>query len=166
MAKSLVAERFWNKVDKSGTCWLWTAGQRNASGYGGFLYNGKHSLAHRVSYEIEIGPVPDGLLVLHRCDNPLCVRPSHLFLGTNDDNMKDMAAKGRSPKGDNHCTRLRPELVRKGEAAPNARLTEDKVKEIRRRYNNEEAQALALDFGVSRDTIYGIVYRKKWKHVP
>ena len=86
---------FWEKVDKhaEGGCWVWT-GTRQVFGYGISL---RYRLAHRVSWEIANGPIPDGLWVLHRCDNPPCVNPAHLFLGTQTENMRDMTAKGRHP---------------------------------------------------------------------
>lgn len=88
-------ERFWAKVDKAGECWIWTGWQRG-KGYGGFeTESGTKVSAHRYSYEMAFGPVPAGLHVCHRCDNPPCVRPEHLFAGSNGDNMKDMYRKGR-----------------------------------------------------------------------
>ncbi len=85
-----VATRFWLKVDKTPTCWLWTAA-KDSDGYGKF----DRTRAHRASWTMANGPIPEGLYVCHRCDNPTCVRPDHLFLGTNTDNMRDKAEKQR-----------------------------------------------------------------------
>lgn len=89
-------KRFWSSVDKDGEngCWLWTRG-RNEHGYGVLDRKSGSGLAHRYSWELANGPIPTGLQVLHRCDNPPCVNPEHLFLGTRLDNMADMTAKGR-----------------------------------------------------------------------
>ena len=91
-------ERFWSYVKKTPHCWLWTA-SKIGKGYGNFSRSPKEAprttYAHRLSYEWEVGPIPSGMMVCHRCDNPLCVRPSHLFLGTNTDNMHDASIKGR-----------------------------------------------------------------------
>lgn len=87
-------ERFWSHVDKSGECWIWTA-SRVPWGYGKTVRNREETYAHRYSWEMAYGPIPDGMLVMHSCDNPPCVNPSHLLLGTPKDNMDDMRAKGR-----------------------------------------------------------------------
>lgn len=137
-------ERFWEKVDKSGDCWLWTGATIN-KGYGQIRIKGKSVLVHRVSYELHRGPIPKGLCVLHHCDNPLCVNPDHLFLGTKYDNVQDMIAKGRRSQ---------------------TKLTLDKVKEIRERVSNGETQiSLAKEFGVIQQTISDAVTRKTWKDV-
>lgn len=110
-------QRFWAKVDKSGDCWNWTAARYHVNGYGCFGLNGKIQGAHRVAWQFIRGPIPRGMWVLHRCDNRLCVRPEHLFLGTHQDNMNDMWRKGRgSPAlGKRNGRYTKPERTAKGE---------------------------------------------------
>ncbi|HXJ61904.1 MAG TPA: HNH endonuclease signature motif containing protein [Verrucomicrobiae bacterium] len=88
-------QRFWSKVEVSDDCWLWTS-DRKDTGYGQFHYLGKTSRAHRVAWILSYGDIPPGLNVLHTCDNPPCVRPDHLFLGTTKDNIEDKVTKGRA----------------------------------------------------------------------
>lgn len=99
--------RFWTKVKIAKQCWEWTASTYK-KGYGSFWLNGRNVRAHRFSYEMLIGPIPAGMKVLHKCDNPKCVRPDHLFLGTINDNNKDKARKNRANnqyRGITHCKR-------------------------------------------------------------
>lgn len=105
-------ERFWSKVKKTETCWVWTAGTfKYRNGYGQFRVRrgDPPAYAHRFAWELVNGPIPQGLHVLHRCDNPPCVNPAHLFLGTQIDNYRDMVSKGRSRsisdknRGKSHC---------------------------------------------------------------
>jgi hypothetical protein len=93
-------QRFWSKVDIRGEdeCWNWKAGKRH--GYGAYRLGNKQVSAYRYSYEISIGNIKQGMFVLHRCDNPSCVNPKHLFLGTQKDNMEDMTLKGRRARGE------------------------------------------------------------------
>lgn len=93
-ARAADPARFWKRAQKTDTCWLWT-GAVAGFGYGVCGSRGRRARAHRVAYTLEVGPIPPGMQVLHRCDTPRCVRPDHLFLGTQLDNMRDMHAKGR-----------------------------------------------------------------------
>lgn len=91
---SATLDRFWSKVDKSGSCWCWTA-YRKPTGYGVFKYNGKLHRAHRFALEVTHGEIPEGLVVRHKCDNPSCCNPEHLEIGTQADNMRDRTERGR-----------------------------------------------------------------------
>lgn len=93
---SVQIENFWSKVNKTSTCWEWSASCSN--GYGSCSFQGKPWRAHRLSYTLTYGEIPSGMLVCHKCDNPACVNPEHLFLGSHKDNFQDMVAKGRQPK--------------------------------------------------------------------
>lgn len=147
--------RFWAKVVEFGECWVWTAAA-TPKGYGTFGFLGKNVYAHRWSYSRYVGPIPYKKQVCHRCDNPRCVRPSHLFVGTPAENTADMVAKGRARGGSN-----------KGSDHPSAKLTEVDVMEIRKIYACREAtQAeLAERFGVVKGLIGLITRRKIWRHV-
>lgn len=96
----MVEKRFWEKVDKSGACWIWT-GCINTAGYGHVVINKKIRLAHRVAFEMCIGPACN-LCVRHKCDNPACVNPEHLLLGTHADNVADRVSRNRSAFGTKH----------------------------------------------------------------
>jgi hypothetical protein len=106
-------DRLWGQTDKTASCWLWT-GHTNDKGYGTLHVDSERGIqyVHRLSWELANGPIPDGLFVCHDCpggDNPACLNPNHLFLGTNRDNILDAKAKGRLATGDRHGTRLHPE---------------------------------------------------------
>lgn len=125
--------KFQAKVRKTATCWLWT-GAKSEFGYGNVRINKKYLRAHRVSYELANGPIPEDMCVLHRCDTPACVNPDHLFLGTLKDNSHDMWRKGRGnpPAGKRHGSITKPSSVGRGETHSQSRLTRSEVREIRR----------------------------------
>jgi hypothetical protein len=172
-----VLKRFWSYVFKTEECWLWL-GAKN-QGYGVLSLRGKFIYAHRFSYEIQRGIIPEGLYVLHHCDVRACIRPDHLFLGTHLDNLRDMVAKKRHmsharlealPRGEDHWSRKYPERRARGERQGAARLTEKKVREILQRFQAANGQhgiltRLAREFGMSRYAITCIVTRKSWTHV-
>lgn len=155
--KGLIS-RFWSKVDRRGAfeCWLWIGGLKS-NGYGQInddprddKYIGRKLAAHRVAYEIAFGPVPNGLHVLHRCDNRACVNPRHLFLGTHQDNMADMFAKGRHAHG---------------ESQPTRKLNQHQVRAIRWLAIHDAGSQvdLAREFGVSESNITQILMRRTWR---
>jgi len=150
-----VTALFWAKVDTTDIsgCWIWTAG-KNSKGYGNFWANNKEIKAHRFSWELHYGKIPKGQFVCHHCDNPSCIRPSHLFVGSNQDNMNDMIAKERSPQG------------LKGEKHPLSKLTEQEVLIIRSLGKRKISQMqIAAQFGVHQGLISNILLRKTWKHI-
>jgi hypothetical protein len=136
--------RFWEKVDKNGAngCWNWTAS--DVGGYGQFRLGLRMVQAHRISWELAFGEIPDKLHVLHQCDNPPCVNPAHLFLGTHQDNVDDRQQKGRTLVGEQHGKH---------------KLSDIQVAEIRRRYSTgKETQTdLAKVFGIAHSQISKIV---------
>jgi hypothetical protein len=160
-------ERFWSAVVKQAACWVYT-GRRDGAGYGALFVGrrGKrlHSVkAHRYSWELHNGPIPPGLCVLHRCDNPPCVNPVHLFLGTIKDNVDDMVAKGRHRHGPGDASRF-PAL--RGEQVPGAKLTAEVVREMRAgAAAGMTTRALAARHGVSQGAAWRVIRRLSWSHV-
>lgn len=158
-------ERFWRQVEKTDGCWLWL-GSKSARGYGKITIAGRTLSTHRLSWVFAHGEIPAGLYVLHHCDNPPCVRPDHLFLGTAADNAADAVAKGRWTTGSRNGAVLHPETRPRGERHPMARLTEDQVLQMRaKRDEGYTYQRLVEEFGVSKSTVANVVTRKKWRHL-
>ena len=151
-------QRFWEKVKrgKRNECWIWI-GSKIPQGYGNGWWNGYQELAHRISWIIANGNIPRELDVLHRCDNPPCVNPRHLFLGTAKDNALDMVEKGRFRSGN-----LR------GVQIGNSKLKDADILEIRRFYKTKEYTYTSLGrrYGVSYQQIANIISKKHWKHLP
>lgn len=158
--RGTLAQRFWPKVDRHGPdeCWPWLAAQAG-KGYGwigGGRERGHQGLyAHRVAWELAYGPIPEGLCVCHTCDNPACVNPAHLWLGTVQDNSDDMVAKGRVPS---YAHRI-------GEAAHNVKLTEAQVREIRSLVPGHTYAELGQRFDVHWSTIGDVVRHRSWAHI-
>ena len=158
-ARQTVSDRFWSKVNKTTSCWIWTGSKqlhrKYDAGYGYFSTAAKVVYAHRYSWELHFKSIPKGICVLHKCDNTLCVNPSHLFLGTHLDNSKDKYAKKREARGETHGL---------------AKLTEADVLRIRAAHAARKgrcygATMFAKEFGVDRLTINSIVMRKTWTHI-
>lgn len=145
------AERFWDKVDRSGECWTWTA-TRGLNGYGYLVVGPGHrsGLAHRLAYEFAHGSIPAGMLVRHTCDNPPCVRPEHLRLGTPAENVGDRLARGRQHRG---------------ERTGGARLTAEQVRAIRTLAATTSQRAIARMLGVNRATVADVLHGVTWTHV-
>ncbi|HEY1294713.1 MAG TPA: HNH endonuclease [Chloroflexota bacterium] len=167
--------RFWAKVATSTDgCWLWTAArQRNGYGkIGAGTHDAGTLLAHRVAWELVNGPIPNGLCVLHRCDNPPCVRPDHLFVGTIKNNAQDMARKGRgvlqqhperAARGTRNGAHTRPEKVLRGQRVGTSKLTWAEVERMRDEHRAGVRIAdLARAFGVSWSNVKWIVTGKHW----
>lgn len=149
-------------------CWEWT-GARSARGYGTLEIKNpdwpeSSVLLHRIAYQVCVEFIPDGLCVLHRCDNPPCIRPDHLFLGTNGDNIADKVQKGRQAAGQS-VRRNHAHL--KGEVIVTARMTAELVMLIRRRARNGESYAaIARDIGFSATQVSAAARGKSWSHLP
>jgi len=144
--------RFWSSVHRCDDehCWIWI-GPKQPYGYGVFSIKKRKWLAHRLSFKLTYGCFDSNMQVLHHCDNPSCVRPSHLFLGTPKDNMDDKVRKGRQLKG---------------ETVPQSKLTEDDIRAIRSaRSLGETLTSLATRFNVTDNNILHITLRRTWRHV-
>jgi len=153
MPAALTPEQFWARMTKGGAaeCWLWTS-LRNKQGYGQIHFRGRWHRAHRLAWTLTHGPIPEGLWVLHRCDNPPCCNPAHLFLGNRVDNMQDASHKGRLSTS--RCA---------GEANGNVKLTREDVARVQQALGQGASQYdLAAAFGVTQSVISKINTGKHW----
>lgn len=164
-----LAARFWEKVERGApdACWPWRANM-GTDGYGKFWRDGKSHHASRIAWELTFGPIPEATNnVLHRCDNPRCCNPAHLFVGTRRDNRQDMLRKGRGLAGDRHPFRTNPEAILRGESHPMAKLTADDIRAIRAAGERRApATALASIYGVTAGTIRAIWRHAIWRRLP
>lgn len=152
-------DRFWSKVDKSGECWEWMASKR-PEGYGWFRLGGRMHSAHRISLMLQGIDLSKSICVLHHCDNPSCVRPSHLFLGDRADNAKDRNNKNRQSKGIKHS------MACSGEAHGSSILKNNDVKEIRRLCAQGVIHRdIAEKYGVHKSLISKVNLRSSWAYV-
>lgn len=167
-----LAQRFAHHADASAGadgCWPWS-GHASAAGYGQIRWQRRMLKASRVSWMLAFGPIPDGLFVCHRCDNPPCVNPAHLFLGTHSENMADKIAKGRHARGEKHSSAIKASALYyantpRGErhSRPHARLGVSQILEIRAA--TESQSVLARRYSVSQPTINDIRRRRTWTHI-
>jgi hypothetical protein len=152
--KKTLEQRFWEKVDKRvpDECWLWK-GACNPNKYGHLRVGKKEITASRIAWILTNGPIPEGLCVLHSCDNPPCCNPLHLFLGTNLDNVRDKEKKGRG-------------IYVNGERCGMSKLTTEKIIEIRKMHKGGlSGIKLAAIFGIGKSEIYNIINHNNWKHI-
>jgi hypothetical protein len=151
MTAKVTTEAFWKKAvfNQANNCLEWNE-SKNRQGYGRIKINGKSLRAHRYSYELTYGDIPDGMDVLHKCDNPACINPKHLFLGNDKDNVSDAIAKGRH---------INPKTIYK--------LTADQIREIKNKYipNIYSIRKLAREYKVSYWAIQSILHGVNWKNV-
>lgn len=158
---SKLTQRFWSKVQKGDECWEWQA-SGDRWGYGQIKHQGVMRLAHRVSWEMHHGAIPEGMQVCHRCDNRKCVRPDHLFLGTQRENVKDMHAKGR--QGVSQGQRL--SKANEKRRMEGVKLTVESVRGIRAdKARGDTVAAISEKYGVNHMTIWKVTTGRTWKHV-
>lgn len=165
--------KFWSKVQRSNVdeCWPWTAGL-SSDGYGRLWIDRRPLKSHRVAKFLTTGTSPPDC-VLHKCDNPPCCNPDHLFDGTPQDNVADMVAKGRTASGDRNGMRTHPESRRRsddhcarGAGNGNSKLTEDSVRDIRdRSAKGQTRDAIAAMFGITKQSVWNVIRGRTWKHV-
>lgn len=149
LSREEAEKRFSARIGRvtSAGCWVWT-GKPDSEGYGRFKLCGEETGAHRAAYRLFVGEIPDGLFVCHHCDNKVCVNPSHFFLGTSAENIRDCVAKGRQPKGT---------------AKPDAKLDDEIVRTIRA--SSLPTAELSQRYGVSKQNIWAARTGRSWRHV-
>jgi len=134
---------FWTRAKQNKECWEWP-GSKDSGEYGQARVDGRRKGTHQIAWELTNGPIPEGMMVLHRCDNPPCCNPKHLYLGTHANNMDDMVKRKRQPR----------------------KLTEAQVFEIKKSLLKKKSmRSIAKEHGVSHQTIFNIAHGKKWAHV-
>ena len=156
--RGTLEERFWRYVQKGDGCWTWTGHAADKMGYGRIQIAGRGSKkipAHRLSYQLHKGEIPDGFIIMHTCDNPSCVNPDHLVAGTYSENTQDAVSKGRWHQG------VPP--LKRGESHHRSKLTDQIVLEIRA--SQETNRQLAVKYGVSPSLIGCVRRRKIWSHI-
>lgn len=163
---------FWKRVNKwpgrgpHGDCWEWTGyiDRSRSGGYGVLACDGKSQRANRVCWQIVNGPIPDGMQVLHRCDHRPCVNPSHLFLGTNYENVQDKLRKGRHLRGLEAAMYSNP---RRGSDNPHAKLTDEQVLAMREKYaQGQTCRDIAKQFAIREHVCNMILHGRRWAHLP
>ena len=162
-----ISKSFWDHVDigESDECWEWQR-SKTPNGYGRLRYTIERNkytnlYAHRYAWELVNGPIPDGMFILHKCDNPSCVNPSHLYLGTQSDNIRDRVIRGRN----GHPPEDTPKRV--GSQVSVARFKEEEIPVIRDLYASGKIsiRGLARKYDVSPSVIHSIIHRVTWKHI-
>lgn len=176
---------FWTRVsvaDNDSDCWPWLGTLRSKENpYGVFRSGGRRHPSHRLAWEFTFGPIPEGMSVCHRCDNPPCCNPAHLFLGTNLDNIADRHNKGRdasglrngkytrpaaTPRGTRHGRHTKPQSTARGERHGFAKLSENDVRRILDAYaRGIERKVIAQEFGVGYQAIWDITKGRSWTHI-
>lgn len=159
--------RFWGHIDKTGNCWLWTK-CKDKDGYGKFKIclgskqNQKRLRAHRYAWLVTNGPIPPTMFILHKCDNPPCCNPSHLYVGNHQQNIEDRQRRNRQAKGERAGNHIHVEKRPRGEKHGRSKLTWEQVREIRMRRLESQAR-LAKEFDVSSGTIWFVLKGLHWK---
>lgn len=160
-------KRFWDKVRKGlpNECWLWI-GAKNSAGYGNFAVDRKYLNAHRMSWILLNGDIPNSMVIRHTCDIPACVNPNHLLIGTHLDNRNDMVSRRRDARGERHPARYKPSYLKRGEDSHYSKLNNWDVRFIRHWLNkNYRPRWIAPRFSVSETAIHDIRHGRTWAHI-